>query len=293
MVITLWRIVLEGLIPASLYAPIACGLVIVYRSSRVLNFAQGVFSFVGAYVFFWFASELHLNVIVSFLFTFIGVFALGVILYYVLLRPLLSRGPIVVVMVTIALTSVLEAVILILFGSSTNYINNLVPQNHPVTLPGGVVFSDVEAGTIVASAIAILVLILFLKYSNAGRVIKAVSDSPTLAAYWGYNSARLVSFTWGISFFLSALAGIGYALSSSLDSGILSLGTIVFPVVLIGGMDSLGGALIGAVLFGIMNQGVTVYFGGQWPDFVGYASLIVILIIRPFGLFGTKEMVRL
>ncbi len=291
--ITLWQILLEGLIPAALYAPIACGLVIVYRSSRVLNFAQGVFCFVGAYVFFWFAEDLHLDLMLSLLLTFVGVFVLGVCLYYLLLRPLLSRGPIVVVMVTIALTSVLEAAILMLFGSSTDYINDLVPQHRALSLPGGVVFSVIQVATIVASAVVILTLILFLKYSNAGRTIKAVSDSPTLAAYWGYNSARLVSFTWGISFFLSTLAGVAYALSSSLDSGILVLGTIVFPVVLIGGMDSLGGALIGALLFGIMNQGVTVYFGGQWPDFVGYASLLIILTIRPFGLFGTKELARL
>jgi branched-chain amino acid transport system permease protein len=292
-VITAWQILLEGLIPAALYAPIACGLVIVYRSSRVLNFAQGVFCFVGAYVFYWFAEDLHLAVALSLVFTFVGVFLIGVFLYYLLLRPLLSRGPIVVVMVTIALTSVLEAVIFLIFGTNTDYINDLVPQHRAFSLPGGVVFSDVQVGTIIASVISVVALILFLKFSNLGRTINAVSDSPTLAAYWGYNSVRLVSITWGISFFLSTLAGVAYALSSSLDSGILALGTIVFPVVLIGGMDSLGGALIGSLIFGVMTQGVTVYWGGQWPDFVGYASLLVILTIRPFGLFGTKELVRL
>jgi branched-chain amino acid transport system permease protein len=285
-------IIVGGLVPASIYAPIACGMVMVYRSSRVLNFAQGGFALVGAYLFYWLSGLLHLPFWVGIVGALVLAFGIGAGLHWVVVRPVIGKGPVVSVMLTIALASVLQAVVFLVFGTDQRFLTNPV-GNGVVRIPGVVTLSTLDVTIVLTTAVVLGVLWLLLSKTRIGISIRSVSDSPLLAGYWGRNASALVGLTWAVSFALSALAGVAYGLRSDLDSGVLDLGTLIFPAVIIGGMDSLGGAILGSLLLGIAIQAVTVYLGGQWSDFVVYAALLVVLTWKPFGLFGTRELTRL
>jgi branched-chain amino acid transport system permease protein len=289
---TLPGIIVGGLVPASIYAPIACGVVIVYRSSRVLNFAQGGFALVGAYLFYWLANLLHLPFAIGIIGALVLAFGVGALLHFLVVRPVIGRGPVVSVMLTIALASVLQAIVFLIFGTDQQFLHNPVGSG-VVRIPGVITLSTLDVSIVVTTAVLLTVLWLVLSRTRLGISIRSVSDSPLLAGYWGRNASMLVGLTWAVSFALSALAGVAYGLRSDLDSGVLDLGTLIFPAVIIGGMDSLGGAIIGSLLLGIAIQAVTVYLGGQWSNFVVYAALLVVLTWKPFGLFGTRELTRL
>jgi branched-chain amino acid transport system permease protein len=289
---TAWRILFLGLVPASLYAPLATGLVLVYRSSGVLNFAQGAFAFVGGYLFYAASSSAGLPFIVSLIVALAASFILGLAVQGALIRPILGASPVVVVMVTIALQSILEAAIFLIFGTSQQFLKAPF-SGHVVHTFGGVDISLLDLVIVVVSGLVLVALAIALRYARVGVAIRAVADSPALAGTWGYNANRLIALTWGIAFALAAMSGIAYALRTALDSSTLALGTLIFPAVIIGGLDSLAGAIVGSIILGVVNEAVTMYLGGQWADFVLYSALIVVLCVRPYGLFGTRAVERL
>lgn len=288
----IWRVVLLGLITGSLYAPVSAGLVILYRSSGVLNFAQGAFAFMGAYFFYLTGSTLGLPFIPAAILALIASGGCGVALHWLLVRPIIGQRPVVVVMVTIALGSVIEAVVFLVWGTTQRFLHHPFGSSS-VRVPGNVTLSKLDIAIFVTVLVILVALALVLKYTRVGMSIRAVSDSPLLAGYYGRNSGRVIGLTWGISFALSSVAGIAYAVRSVLDSGVLDLGTLVFPAVIIGGMDSLAGAAIGSVVLGVVTSAASIYLGGQWSDFVVYIGLLVVLAIRPYGIFGTRELARL
>jgi branched-chain amino acid transport system permease protein len=285
-------IIVGGLVPASIYAPIACGVVIVYRSSRVLNFAQGGFALVGAYLFYWLANLLHWPFWAGLIGALVLAFGIGAGLHWLVVRPVIGKGPVVSVMLTIALASVLQALVFLGFGTDQRFLANPA-GNGILRIPGVTSLSALDVSIVGTTVVVLVVLWLVLTKTRIGISIRSVSDSPLLAGYWGRNASTLVGLTWAVSFALSAMAGVAYGLRSDLDSGVLDLGTLIFPAVIIGGMDSLGGAILGSLLLGIAIQAVTVYLGGQWSDFVVYAALLIVLAWKPFGLFGTRELTRL
>jgi branched-chain amino acid transport system permease protein len=287
-----WRIGFLALVPASLYAPLATGLVLVYRSSGVLNFAQGAFAFVGAYLFYAASNAAGLPFVVSVSVALSASFVLGLMIQGALIRPILGASPVVVVMVTIALQSILEAAIFLIFGTGQQFLNAPF-GNDTVHTFGGVSISLLDLVIVGVTVVVLVVLAVVLRYARVGVAIRAVADSPLLAGTWGYNANRLIALTWGIAFALAAMAGIANALRTALDSSTLVLGTLIFPAVIIGGMDSLVGAIVGSIILGVINEAVTIYIGSDWANFVLYAALIVALCVRPYGLFGTPGVERL
>ncbi len=264
----------------------------VYSSSGVLNFAQGAFAFVGAYVFFYLSQMLGLPFLAAFAVAIVATFLLGRAINWLLVRPVIGQSPVVVVMMTIGLSSALEAVVLLIFGPSQRFLVEPFGRS-TVRIPGGVVMTWFDLIVVIFIAVTLGTLALLLKYTRAGLSIRAVSDSALLAGYWRTNSSRVVGLTWGIAFALSTVAGVAYALRTTLDTSALSLGALVFPAIIIGGMDSLVGAIVGALLLGIGSEAITLYIGGQWSDFTIYATALAVLVIRPYGLFGKREVVRL
>jgi branched-chain amino acid transport system permease protein len=289
---TVWQILFLGLVPASLYAPLATGLVLVYRSSGVLNFAQGAFAFVGAYLFYAAADSAGLPFGVSVIIALAASFVIGLLIQGLLIRPILGASPVIVVMVTIALQSILEAAIFLIFGTSQQFLNAPL-AGHTVHIFGGVDISLLDLVIVVVTVVVLVGLTLALRFARTGVAIRAVADSPLLAGTWGYNANRLIALTWGVAFALAAMAGIANAMRTALDSSTLVLGTLIFPAVIIGGMDSLGGAIVGSLILGITNEAVTLEIGSQWANFVVYAALILVLCVRPYGLFGTPGAERL
>lgn len=288
----IWRIVVLGVIAGGIYAPVSAGLVIVYRSSRLLNFAQGALCFTGGYAYYLCADRIGMPVGAAVPAALAIAAGLGLLIYYLLVSPVVGRGPIIAIMVTIALSSVLEAAVFLLFGSGQQYVQNPF-SSRGVRLPGNVVVTPLDLAIVIGSVVILTALAAVLRFTPFGIAVRAVSDSPLLAGYWGQNSNRVIAWTWALSSALSAIAGMAYAMNSVLDSGMLGLGTLVFPAVILGGMDSLGGAILGSLVLGLAVQSTTLYLGAQWTDFIVYGALMLLLLVRPYGLFGTREVVRL
>jgi branched-chain amino acid transport system permease protein len=284
--------VLVGSLPtAALYALIGFGFVLIYRSSLVLNFTQGQLALIGAYLMFAFAQVAH-NFYAALVVALIAAFLLGLCLFGVALLPLRGRGPIVAVMATIALNSVLESVTLLIWGPSVRAINSPL-SSAPIHLPGGVVTSSLGIAIIAACIVMIVGTLVVLRTTDLGIMMRATSENHQLATHRGIRVDVVVALTWGVAVVGAALAGIGYGVQTGVQPTITTLGFAVFPAVLLGGIDSILGALVGAVIIAFLQGLVSFYFSNIDSSVVGYVVVLAVLVVRPQGLFGSREVVRL
>ncbi len=276
----------------SLYALVAVGFVIVYRSTRVINFAQGLFALLGGYFFFSIADGLGLGFWVSLVLSLLLSLVFGAAVYGILLRPLVGQSPLILVMLTIALSIVFGAVILMVWGSGTRFLD--VPIHGTLHLLFGVTVTVLDATIFGVAVVLLLTFSLVLRFSRFGSAMRAAAENPLLAAYRGINVGAISAATWAIAMFGASLAGIAYGATSGLAPGIGNvLGFAAFPAIIIGGLDSVAGALVGALVLAEIQGYAVTYLGGKFSDVVGYGLLLIVLVVRPTGLFGTKEIARL
>jgi branched-chain amino acid transport system permease protein len=286
------QLLIGQLVPASLYALVSVGFVIVYRSTKVLDFAQGQLVLLGGFGAFTLAQFFHGNALWTLLTAIVGSLIIGALIYLLILRPLLNAGPLVLVMLTIALAIVLTAAVSIIWGVSTRFVHLNVGQG-AVTLPGNIVLSDVGIGTIIAAVVVLGGAALVLRYTRFGAATRAAAENPLLATYRGVNVAQVAAITWGFAMATAMLAGVSYSMQAGLSaSDAETLGFAAFPAVLVGGLDSMGGALVGSIVLAeIQGLGVR-YFGANFSAPVGYLLLLAFLLVRPTGLFGSKDILR-
>jgi branched-chain amino acid transport system permease protein len=288
----LLEILIGQLVPAAQYALVCVGFVIVYKSTKVLNFAQGQFVLVGGYIAFtlaeFFGGEPVLTIAVA---TAIGAI-IGPLIYLLVLRPLLEAGTLVLVMLTLAISIILDSACGMIWGYQTRYIS-LNISNATIRLPGHVTLSTVGAATIVVAVVVLGGLALGLRRSRFGLATRAAAENPGLASYRGVNVVGLAAATWGFAMASATLAAISFSMQEGLSSGNAdALGFVAFPAILVGGLDSIGGALVGAlVLAEIQGLGVR-YVGANFGSAVGYLLLLAFLVVRPTGIFGSRDILR-
>lgn len=286
------QLLIGQLVPASLYALVSVGFVIVYRSTKVLDFAQGQLVLVGGFGAYSIAQFFHGKALWALLVAIIGSLALGAAIYYIVLKPLLNAGSLVLVMLTIALATVLTSIVSIVWGVDTRFIKLNVPED-PFHFPGGITISAVGLYTIVAAVLVLGGAALVLRYTRFGAATRAAAENPLLATYRGVNVAGIAAATWGFAMATAMLAGVSYSMQTGLSaSNADTLGFAAFPAVLVGGLDSMGGALVGSVVLAeIQGLGVR-YVGANFSEPIGYLLLLAFLIVRPYGIFGSRDIVR-
>jgi branched-chain amino acid transport system permease protein len=286
------QLLVGQLVPASLYALVSVGFVIVYRSTKVLDFAQGQLVLVGGFGAFSLAQFFHGVAVWTIVVAIIGSMAAGALIYYLVLKPLLNAGPLVLVMLTIALATVLTSIASIVWGVDTKFIKLNVPQ-HVIHFPGGVTMNSVAFGTIIVAIVVLGGAALVIRYTRFGAATRAAAENPLLATYRGVNVAAVAAATWGFAMATAMLAGVSYSMQTGLSaSNAETLGFAAFPAVLVGGLDSMGGALVGSLVLAEI-QGLAVrYVGANFSETIGYLLLLAFLIVRPTGLFGSREILR-
>lgn len=286
------QLLIGQLVPASLYALVSVGFVIVYRSTKVLDFAQGQLVLVGGFGAFTLAQLFHGNAIWTLIAAIAGSLLLGALIYLLILRPLLNAGTLVLVMLTIALATVLTAVVSLVWGVDTRFIKLNVPKQ-AVHFPGGITLSAVGIGTIIAAVVILGGAALVLRYTRFGAATRAAAENPLLATYRGINVPAVAASTWGFAMATAMLAGVSFSMQTGLSaSNAETLGFAAFPAVLVGGLDSMGGALVGSlVLAEIQGLGVH-YVGANFSEPIGYLLLLAFLLVRPTGLFGSRDILR-
>ena len=269
----------------------AVAFVIVIRGTGVLNFAQGSVLALGAYLVL--TVELRLGIpplpAIAAMLVLMGV--LGVVLYVVLLRRL-QGAPVWAVLVSLfGLDAILIGAIQAIWGTTDQYLVPLAARQR-VVLPGGLP-TDVQDIIVSAMALGALALVLALVYRTPlGLRMRASADAPDLASYAGISVRRVGAISWALSLALAGLAGTSIAVRSSLTPELSAVFLTAFPAVLIGGLESILGAVVGSFLLALILTTGVVLFGSETALPLAYGMLLVVLIVRPYGLFGARDIVR-
>jgi branched-chain amino acid transport system permease protein len=288
------QVLLNGLVVGSIYSLVALGFVIIFKSSGILNFAQGEFLLLGAYVFLAISSA-HAPIGAALLLTFAFSAVLGLVLERLVLRPLIGEPIISVIMVTLGLSSVLRAIVQGIWGTDTRPLPSVFSldpiQLGPLPIARGYLYS---AGCV---AVLLVVLTLFFKYARPGIAMRATADSQQVALSMGISVRRIFALSWSIAAVVSAVGGILLAtMRGGVDGSLAILGLKVLPAVIVGGLDSIGGAILGGLLIGVLENLSGGYldpvFGGGVKEVAPFVALVLILMVRPYGLFGKVRIER-
>jgi len=278
------------LVLASIYALIACGYVLIYRVSRVLNLAHGELMMLGAYLLVATATGFAASPFVALALAAAMSLGVGGMVYLFLMRRMTGEMVLAAVLTTVALGILLRGVILLIWSATPRHPREMLGWDNPVfTLPGDARISLYAGLLIAATALVYGALFLFLRFGRWGMRMRAAGQNPLLAAQRGINLHAIFALAWGLSTFTGAVAGMLLSLDSGLDSTMVLIGLKAFPAALVGGLDSLLGALIGALIIAAAEVGVIRFIDPLLADVVPFLILIATLVIRPWGLFGTRE----
>ena len=283
------QLTVSGLSNGMVYALVAVGFVVIYKASDVINFAQGEFLLFGAYLSFSFIGQFGLPWSLGVLATLLVAAGIGLVIERLVLRPLIGEPIISMIMVTIGLSSVLKAVVNGIWGTR--------PRAFPAFIPDG----DLSIGTAVlgvdrlitiAVAFALLAgLSLFFRYTRDGVAMRAIADDQQAALSMGISIKRVLAVAWAIAAVTAAIAGIMLANIVGVGQEISFVGLRVFPVIILGGLDSVPGAIVGGAIIGLLEVYTGGYIGHGLNLIVPFLVLIAVLMIRPYGLFG-KEIIE-
>ena len=289
------QLVLSGLVVGSIYALVGQGFVIIYKSSSILNFAQGEFLMLGAYVCVAIFNATKVPFLAAFLLTLAFSALLGVTLERVLLRPMIGEPVISVIMLTLGLASVLKAVVQGIWGTDTQPYPEIFPTTPvrigPLPVSQGYLYS-------VGSVLVLLALFsVFFKYSRAGIAMRATAFSQQVALSMGISVKRIFALSWSIAAVVSAVGGVLLGgVRGGVDGAFALFGLKVIPVVILGGLDSVAGAIVGGVIMGVLENLAGGYLdpllGGGVKEVAPFVALVAILAVRPYGLFGKIKIER-
>ena len=285
---------LTGLLTGGIYALMAVGMVLVFKATRVVNFAHGTIMMVGTYFFFSFSllvQQLGLSFWVSVPLALLSTGLLGMFLERVLMRPLLGQSVFSMIMVTVALISVLEGLTILIWTSDAQYPPGLFSLQISFIWEAAVNMQLLWGFVIALSLFVLISIVLFL--TRIGVALRATASDQATAYSMGINVPGVFGMTWMVAAMTGCLAGILLAPLNSLTPSLGHLGLSVLAVIILGGLDSLLGTLIAALLIGWLEAMTGHFLGGDYREVMPYIVVLLIIVIRPYGLFGSKEVERI
>jgi branched-chain amino acid transport system permease protein len=275
---------------ASIYALIACGYVLIYRVSRVLNLAHGELMMLGAYMVLATASLFNGHPVIALAAAILLSLAAGALVYVFLMRKMTGEMVLAAILTTVALGILIRGLVILIWSAQQQYpAQALGVPNPSLVLFGGARISMWSAVLVGTTVIVYGALFVFLRFGRWGMRMRAAGQNPLLAAQRGINLHGVYALAWSLSTLTGALAGILMALDSGVTGGMPVVGLKAFPAALVGGLDSLVGALVGSLIIAAAEVLLIYYVDPLLSDVVPFLVLIAMLIVRPWGLFGTRE----
>ena len=284
--------VVQTLTLGAIYALVAVGFVVLFRATKVLSFAQGAFLVIGALIFNSLAgagwnpwSAAFASIVIT--------FVIGAFTYRIFFARIAGTEPFVTAMATIGLTTLYVAIAVMIWGATqitlpTSYISARQWSVGPFQV------NVAEIAAVATAAVVFVLLVAGLQRTRFGLRMRAVADNTRLAGQAGVNTVLVSMTAWGIAAAAAAAAAICYLLSNVPDPDSLQdLGLLAFPAILLGGLDSITGALVGGLMIALIQSLTATYWSGDLQDVVAYIVLLVVLLLRPSGLFGRAEAQRL
>ena len=284
------EISLAGLAMGGLYALIALGFVIIYKATRVINFAIGEIMMFAAYLFLAFAGGMEMSPWIALPLAVIGGSILGGVIEKTMIRPMLGESPISVVMVTIGIASILVGLVEFVWTADPQLLPNFLPRE-PVFIGELYLAPKIAYGFLIGSALLIGYL-LYFRFSRGGVALRATASDQAAAYSMGINVRRVFNMAWVFGSLAASLAGVLVAATGGLSPQFGIIGLSVLVVVIVGGLDSILGALVAGVFIGWLETVAGAYLGGEYRMPATFLVLAIILVIRPYGLFGTHEIER-
>jgi len=284
----------NGVMIGLMYALIALGFVLIYKATDAINFAQGEFVMFAGFLAAGAADIAGAPFWVCALLAITGMVVLGFGLERIVLRPLIGRPVIAVVMATIGLAAVLKGTATLAFGAGTRAI--VMPVGDEPIFLGPVMLPPVQLVGAGVSLVFLAAFTWFFLKSRTGVAMRAVADSQQVAMAMGIDVRRYFALAWAMAGIVSALGGVVWGAMLGIDNQLALVGFKVFPVVILGGLDSVIGAVVGGLIVGIVENltagYLDPYVGGGTKDFAPYVLMIAVLMIRPEGIFGRRRIER-
>ncbi|MGH3647991.1 MAG: branched-chain amino acid ABC transporter permease [Micromonosporaceae bacterium] len=291
----LLRTLVSGLGNGSAYALLALGFVIIYKATRVISFAQPAFMLAGAVLVSFLAGPVGFVPAVVLGVAGVALLALGV--ERAVVRPMVGRPVFVVAIITLGIDIALRVVVNGFIGTDVLQVGDPWGLGRVELL--GVRVQERHLAAILTTAVVIAVLFVFFKYSRLGLAMRAASFDQETALSQGVSVGAVFALSWAIAGGLAAVSGIFVATGGGIDQQMWIVALKALPAIILGGLDSLGGAVVGGLTIGVVESLVSAYQGdfapwlGQNFSVVSpYVVMLLVLLVRPYGLFGTREVER-
>jgi len=285
-----WGILLQilfwGIYAGCIYILLATGLNLIFGVMKVVNFAHGEFLMIGAYITATIFIFTGLNPYVIILFSMLALIGIGGVIERFCFRPILGTGKLNEIFLSIGLIYIFTNSAAMIWGDEWQSVKS---PYEGITVPVGPLNLPLDYVIIMVVTVAILVaLYLFLKKTRTGREMRATSQNRKGAMLVGINVERMDILSFGIGCALAAAAGTLWVVSGQVFNPYMGSTPAVkaFAIIILGGLGSIPGAIIGGLLYGIAENGAAYFLGGVWKDAISFIILIIVLIIRPTGLFG-------
>ncbi len=288
--------VVRGLGQGSVYALLAFGFVIIYKSMGVISFAQPAFMLAGAVLVTYLVTGM--NFFLAVVIAAILVALLGVGVERTVLRPMIGKPVFVISIITLGVDVVVRSVVNTYIGLDVRPLHD--PWRLDTVSPLGIEVEERHLVMFGTTLVLVAILFAFFRYSRMGLAMRAAAFDQEVALAQGVSVGTVFALSWAIAGGLAAIAGVFVSTGAGVDQNLWIIALKALPVIILGGLDSLGGAVIAGLLIGVIESLVGTYgtdiapwLGGEFSLVTPYLVMLLVLLVRPYGLFGTREVVRI
>jgi len=285
---------ITGIMVGGIYALVALGWVLIYKCSGVLNLAMGELTLIGAYVTLTFY-EMGMPFVLAVVCTLLVGVILGYLTERIFLDKLIGEPILTVIMVTVGLSFFFKGVIVFIFGTDTHVFQPPVFPLNPIKM-GFITISSVYLWSFILSLVLLIMFVAFFKFTRWGLSMQATADDETAALSLGISARFVYAAAWAIAFMS---AGVGGALLGNINGINISvgyLGLLVLPAVVLGGLNSVPGAIVGGIIIGVLQNlsgtYLDQYFPGGVKEIMPFAFMTLFLLFKPYGLWGWERIER-
>jgi branched-chain amino acid transport system permease protein len=290
------QLVVTGFSQGMIYALAALGFVIVLKCSKAFNVAQGQFVMIGGYLGYTFLGLLHLPVWLSMIIAIVLAIVMGLVVERLILRPMVGKPVLAIIMVTMGLATILDAFAVFFWESQYLTYHGLLPTINMQL--GGISVPPETLIGIMVSIVAVSILMIFFRYTRIGLVMRATAEDEQVVQIAGINVTKVYAISWAIAWVVGIIGGILLGGQGGVTIQMENVGLKVLAVVLLGGIDSVEGAVVAGIMLGMLENIAAGYLDPMLPagglaTVFPFIIMIIVLIFRPYGLFGLKRIERI
>lgn len=283
-------LVAAGLATGAIYGLVAIGFAVVYKATRVINFAQGEMMMLNAYLAYSIAIHTGAGFWALVPMVLVASVVVGLVIEHLLIRPMIGEPPISIVMLTVGLAISLRSLVILIWGAEP-MILPVTPSNAIINL-WGVRFYATQLIAITCLLVVIAGFFVFYRYTRAGLAMRAASSNETVALLMGIDVRRIYALAWVLAAMSGGLAGLLISTIYELGPDMFAFGLRAFPAVILGGLDSVIGSAVSGLIIGVLENLGEGYIGRGLKEIAGFAVILIVLMVRPYGLFGTRDVER-